>query len=275
MPDEVTDEELDAAYQQLAPRDFKQTLLLCINIADKRVDSLRDVFYKNQFRLFSALDDSHPGTCGLCPLSSRLNNSCTPNSKYSGSPNVNTMVATKDIAIGDEITFCYVPSHEYLTSSQRAKALWWFKCSCKACLIGTPFQQLSDMRRTLIRGLHYLIYGYDFNGKKHTAQQSIICDPRAKQAAEDQDVTLSKAFVNFLLMMTLLEEEEILSSVMVKQYGRIPSVIAETFQSTNNVQVASLAMKKDTWREKLCAAFQIYGCKDLADNTIYFDIDKP
>ena len=64
--------------------------------------------------------------------------------------------------------------------------------------------------------------------------------------------------------------EGILNSIMVKKYGGIPSLIARTFQSRNNARVASLAMEKDTWREKLCAAFQLYGYSDRVDNTISF-----
>ncbi|KAN0069168.1 hypothetical protein V8E54_012797 [Elaphomyces granulatus] len=39
-------------------------------------------------------------------------------------------------------------------------------CDCKACIPGSLFQQLGDMRRTLIRGLNFLPAGADPIGQR-------------------------------------------------------------------------------------------------------------
>ncbi|KAJ6086955.1 hypothetical protein N7467_005869 [Penicillium canescens] len=70
---------------------------------------------------------------------------------------------TNDIDAGEEITFCYDPYDAHMTRSERHESLqhMGFACKCRACQLEAPFQQLSGLRRRLIRGVRYLANGKD------------------------------------------------------------------------------------------------------------------
>jgi hypothetical protein len=137
-------------------------------------------FAENSF----ALSDN-PLKHGLFLIHSRLNHSCIPNCNVpSTKGEIIASFATKDIAAGEKITFCYNTEFECSTRGGRHQVLR-FTCECKACLPGTLFQHLSDTRRTLIRGLQYLTFGRDLNGQRQGSESPIIIDSQLKKAAED------------------------------------------------------------------------------------------
>jgi hypothetical protein len=85
-----------------------------------------------------------------------------------------TSIAAKDIGAGEEIYICYKTNLQSRTPEERCKAPRFpVSCNCRACLPGTTFHPLRDMRRKLIRGLSYLIQGVDIDGSKST---TIIVD---------------------------------------------------------------------------------------------------
>jgi hypothetical protein len=143
-----------------------------------------------------------------------------------------------------------------------------FVCDCKACLTGTPFQQLSDMRRTLIRGLQYLTLGVDLNGQRQGSASPIIVDSKLKKAAEDFSIPLSARLIYNLLVVYLLEEEGLLDDFMVERFN--PGILQTTalFKTESNARIARLAITQETWLEKFCMAFRLYGRGDVADHAI-------
>jgi hypothetical protein len=66
----------------------------------------------------------------------------------------------------------------------------------------------------------------------------------------------------------LLEEEGLLDDFMLE---RLKPDILQTvalFQTESNARIARSAMVQETWLEKLCTAFTLYGRADAADDEI-------
>ncbi|KAI2731881.1 hypothetical protein CBS147332_1020 [Penicillium roqueforti] len=205
---------------------------------------------------------------GFYTLGSRFNHSYIPNARVPSDPRpFIELLATKKIEAGEEIYFCYFPDLKAQTRHERHESLG-FVCSCKACLPGTPFQGLSDLRRRLIRGILYITRAVDLDGQRQSSQSTLIVDPKLKAAAETGNIPLMSRMVLHLLMVVFLEEEGLLDdwAVKVVEQGAVTPVF--WCQSEYNYEIADLALAQDTWLEKLQVAFQIYGRTDPADEMI-------
>ncbi|KAJ5306616.1 hypothetical protein N7508_005631 [Penicillium antarcticum] len=95
---------------------------------------------------------SESSVFALYPTNSRFNHSCAPNTNASDNvDDTKEMFATNDIDSGEE-------SHPlltiYMTRSERNESLQSrrFTCECRVCHLEAPLQELSDLRRRLIRG---------------------------------------------------------------------------------------------------------------------------
>ncbi|KAL5341349.1 hypothetical protein BJX70DRAFT_66362 [Aspergillus crustosus] len=94
---------------------------------------------------------------GFFVLHSRINHSCLPNCKaLTRAEEGLSATATRDILKGEEITTCYGTDFDRRVRSDRHRLLQ-FVCKCELCCAGTTAQQLSDLRRTLLRGLGYVL----------------------------------------------------------------------------------------------------------------------
>lgn len=187
----ITEGDVWAALQQLVPSEKQQFTHLRDN-GSRPFTQLTHAFAENSFSILSSIgnQDSAPPAYGLFLLHSRFNHSCIPNSKIPiTSGTIIASFATRDIVAGEEITFCYNTDFECRIRHDRHQVLR-FVCDCKACLVGTPFQQLSDMRRTLIRGLQYLTLGVDLNGQKDGSASPIIFDTGLKKEAESYSISI-------------------------------------------------------------------------------------
>ncbi|KAF2500678.1 SET domain-containing protein [Lophium mytilinum] len=260
--EEITEQDIWTAFEQLLPGEKEQFLYLRDNDSRPFV-RITDAFAENSFST-----SAHPPMRGMFLLQSRFDHSCVPNSKIpetGGEPIAR--FATRTIEAGEEITFCYATAFMCKTRNERLEELR-FVCHCKACLPGTPFQQLSDLRRNLIRGLQYLTLGHDFNGVIQTSASPIIFDSRLKQAAESFSIPISSRLIYNLLFMVLMEDEGLLDDFIIKRTA--PSVVMTTtkFQTESNVKIARLAMAQDTWLGKFCVAFRLHGRRDVADDAI-------
>jgi hypothetical protein len=217
-------------------------------------------FAENSF----ALSDNPPKH-GLFLIHSRFNHSCIPNCNVpSTNGEIIASFATRDIVAGEEITFCYNTDFECRTRGDRHRVLR-FTCECKACLPGTLFQQLSDTRRTLIRGLQYLTLGRDLDGQRQGSESPIIIDSQLKKAAENLTIQVSARLVYNLLVMFLLDEEELMNDFMIGRMYPGILILSTLFKTEGNARLARLAMEQKTWLEKLCVAFRLWGRGDVAD----------
>lgn len=262
----ITEEDIRTAFQHLAPVAKQQFLHLRDN-ADAPFQYMENAFAENSFAV------NRIGSCGtklpahgLFVLHSRFNHSCMPNSKIPDTNNETfASFATQDIIPGEEITFCYNPDFECRNRHERHELLR-FACDCKACLPGTPFQQLSDMRRTMIRGLQYLTLGTDLDGKQQDSTSSIIVDPKLKKAAENFRLPLSSRLIYDLLTFCLLDEEGLLDDFMFERINPGLMQTVGVFQTESNARIAKLAMAQKTGLGKLSMALKLDGRTDIADH---------
>lgn len=263
--EEIREADVRTAFQQLKSGEKQQFLYLRDN-ASKPFSSMNQACGENSF----AISDDPP-IHGLFLLHSRFNHSCLPNSKVPSSLNGKEIIssfATRDIMAGEEITFCYETDFECRMRSDRHRELR-FTCDCKACLPGTQFQQLSDLRRTFIRALQYLTVGSDLRGQRQGSDSPfIIISSQLKKAAEDFSIPLSARLIYILLTMVLIEEEGLMDDFMVDRFHPGILAIANSFKTGSNSRIAGAAMAQKTWMGKFCMALKFWGRRDVADDTI-------
>ncbi|KAJ5291234.1 hypothetical protein N7478_000485 [Penicillium angulare] len=228
--DKITEDDLIQHIQELSAHQTVQYLLLGRGKAS----------YKD------------PETWGVFLLQSRFNHSCAANSRsLTIGGGVITKIATRYIAKGEEITANYDPNSKYETRKERHKILR-FACSCSVCCADPRSQQLSDMRRRLIRGLEYLR----------------TVDPNLKRDAENFGITLSSRFFYTVLTMFLLEEEKLLYYFEVDFYMRMLNKLATMFESERNSRIAQSILKEKTCLERLLLGFTLYGQEDATDSYV-------
>jgi hypothetical protein len=263
---EITEQDIRGAFQRLKHFEQRQFLLLRDN-GERQFNSMESAFAENSFAF---PDSSMPATNrrmihGLFLLHSRINHSCLPNAKIpeTSGPAI-TSYATRNIAAGEEITFCYNTDFECRVRQDRHQELR-FACTCEACTVGTPFHQLSEQRRTLIRGLQYLTLGVDLDGKTQT---STIFDSELKSRAESLTIPLTSRLIYYVLAVLLLQQEGLLDAFML---GRLEPPILRLvtlFKTASNIQIAKHAMAQKSWLEKFCIVSKLYGCADESDQLL-------
>jgi hypothetical protein len=64
----------------------------------------------------------------------------------------------REIEAGEEIVYAYNANAVYLAYEERQPACL-FKCTCEACTPGTRLHELTEVRRPLLRALHFLARG--------------------------------------------------------------------------------------------------------------------
>ncbi|KAK2877135.1 hypothetical protein FQN49_001379 [Arthroderma sp. PD_2] len=259
--------EIVAAFQKLTPTEKRQFLCLRDN-GSEVFKCMTDAFVDNNSTVSSILKNGandYPAR-GLFILHSRFNHSCVPNTKapFTGKKAISTY-ATRDIVAGEELTTFYDTNVLFHPRQERHKALR-FVCDCKACKLGTPFHELSETRKTLIRGLMYLKDGVDVDGKRQRSASSIIIDRKLKKKAEDSNITLSARLIYRLFIMYLMEEEGQLDDLTVALHSEEIDKILIFFRTESNLEIARLALRQKTWLGKLLMAFRLYGQRDAADH---------
>lgn len=213
---------------------------------------------------------------GVYLLLSRFNHACVPNAHLprSGKYDELSLHASKDIRKGEEITFLYISEIDSKTRNLRQKILLPLlegPCTCKTCCLGPQDQLLSDMRRTLIRGLRVLMFGYDAYDdydEPRAGAPPIISDPVLRKELNKGpmcDIPLSSFFVWHVLVMFLLEEEGLLNDV--ERAKREPTLVkmAALFEVKDNASVIRKVMAEKDLGKRLGMALRISGRRDAAD----------
>lgn len=260
----IMEDDLHAAFNRMTPRSRQQFLCVRDN-ASTPFHSFGSAFAENCFRL-PVRGDAY----GLYVLHSRLNHSCIPNAKIPDTlPGESvSSFAMRDIAAGEEITFCYESGYECRTRAERHRLLR-FACACPACKVGTAFQTCSDMRRILVRGLQYLTLGRDLHSnQRDTAAAPIIFDPELKRKAETFNISLSSRLIYNLLALLLLEQEGLLDDFMIQRMMPGIDIVARMFETKSNVRIKWLAMAEDAWLMKFCVAMRLWGQEDECDGVM-------
>ncbi|KAL2194263.1 hypothetical protein P885DRAFT_71576 [Corynascus similis CBS 632.67] len=265
-PAHITEQDVWQAFQQLPSKEKEQFLLLRDNSV-KPFASMNAACAENSFSLATPEKSkkSKAPAHGLFLLHSRFNHSCLPNAKI---PTVEgesiKSFAVRDILPGEEITICYEPDFQCRPRLERHQILR-FTCDCEACQPGTLFQQLSDSRRRLIRGLEYLTQGKDLDSERRDSSPPLIIDPALKHAAETFEIPVSSRLIYRLLSVVLLDDEGLLDDFMLQRLWPGISTLAGAFGSKENAMIAQLALEQDTWVKKLEVAFKLFGRRDPID----------
>lgn len=260
----INDFDVLSEFHQLSPLERQQFLYLR-NSGAQTDTTMVEAFKWNSLGL-SVTPEAH----GLFIVLPRLNHSCIPNctAPYGTlEKNQQQIRAIKAIMPGDELTFCYHSPFQCWSTRDRAQSLS-FQCGCKACLIGTPFQQASDMRRALLRGLHYLIHGKDIEGPNVLSPGPVLSDPGVKQAAEELRIPLSTRLIATVLRGFLLEEEGLMDRFQIEDLRTAIQGLGVSFKTRRNAQIAAIVTAQKSWLEMVCAAFKLYGKEDEADQEV-------
>jgi len=260
-PELITDGHIWAALQAL-PAPARQQFFDVRDNGDKKFSSFTHAFSENSF--------ATPHGQGCYVLLSRFNHSCLPNAKIPDTGLVGDAIAcfaTRGIAEGEEVTFCYNTDFMCRTSLERRRELR-FVCECAACMSGTVFHGLSDMRRSLLRGLHYLSHGSDIDGKRHADGRAVVVDPGLKKAAEKFDIGVANRLVCSLLTIVLLEQEGLLDQLMLERLQPGIRRLAMSFRTRENIMIVKEAIVKASWAERFCAALKLWGKSDAGDGDL-------
>jgi hypothetical protein len=129
-----------------------------------------------------------------------------------------------------------------MTRDERHKDLE-FICDCKACLPGL-FQKLSDMQRTLIRGLNFFLTGTDPIGARLKSTSPIIFDPELRKEAEEFYTPLSARFLYNVLMMYLLEVEGLMDHFVFEGCNPTILKLSTLFRTESNDKIAMIGSER-------------------------------
>ncbi|PQE17468.1 SET domain protein [Rutstroemia sp. NJR-2017a WRK4] len=260
-PPEFHEADARMAYQNMSPEAKRQFSSLRNN-GGERFSNMADVWAENSFSMYNKSQSSGHA---LFVLMSRFNHSCVPNARIPVRHNEAAAIfAVRDIELEEEITFCYTSDLSVRVSSQRRRVLG-FPCQCQACQISTPFHELSEARRTLLRGLDFLTGGKEVVNEGQDLEKPIIFDPKLRKQVQDFDISLSSRFIYDILIVYLLEEEGLLDEFLLKELVPAVTTTKDLFRNRDNIKMASLALAQPTWFGRVCVAFSMYGREDPAD----------
>jgi hypothetical protein len=258
---EFDEGEAQAAFQLMSPEAKQQFLCLRDNGCEP-FPTMAHAWAENSFSMYNK---SQSRGSALFVLMSRFDHSCIPNAKIPVRDSEAVAIfAVRNIEVGEEITFCYNPGFAVLVALERRRALG-FICECQACRIDTPFQYLSDARRTLLRGLEFLTQGKEIVEEGQAPRASIIFDSQLRKQAQEFDISISSRFIYYLLTVYLLEEEGLLDGFRLERLMPGITVTKNCFENRSNVKLARLALAQPTWFGRVCVAFSMYGREDVAD----------
>lgn len=212
----------------------------------------------------------NPPAHGIFLVLSRFNHSCIPNCRIptlGGELDQLTIQASKAIAPGQELTFCYDPVCQSLTAEQRA-SLFDFTRECRACRPGTSFHQASNMRRTLLSGLYYLVHGKDSQTGIPMPARPFLTEPELMKKAEELATPLSTRLIAVLLVAFPFEEEGLMDLAL--EASMLPNMnrFAVAFRSSRTVQISSRVMRHTNFMGKFCAALKLYEKRDIANREV-------
>ncbi|CAG8978357.1 hypothetical protein HYALB_00012492 [Hymenoscyphus albidus] len=258
---------VQAAANKLGDRDLRIFSWLRKNgDATKKYTYYRDALSDSYFEIKQSKAPSH-----LYVVHSRFNHSCVPNMQVTHNNVQLKSYAFRDIMAGEEITFSY-REMLYKTSAQRREELQEEKIfvrDCRACVPGNPFQEQSDSRRRLLRGLKFLRTGEDPEERENSPDRyPIIFDAQLKQDIANKRVAIYLEFICMLLSACLSEKEGFLG--YYKTIGTVEERLSEfvdTLGTANHKEIARHVLSQETWWKKFCEACKLYGRVDANDDS--------
>jgi hypothetical protein len=196
-------------------------------------------------------------------------------------PGAAEIIATRDIEVGDEITYSYsevspackprkgkvltlkTKFFELLQMAERHKKLD-FTCVCDACRPGTPFHAASETRRLLARGAMFVTLGADvLEGPEWPAESQLKLDGALLRDVAAKAVPTMDMIVYNLFLMMLLEEEGLMDADVEARFMRnIADVVVTTPRNEDFIKQTIVAMN---WRKRFLMTFRLFGRRDRSD----------
>lgn len=280
--EEATETDVNKAWTKL-PYSTKDALLPLRENGSQPPKSPFEVWSHNHLNLKNEVAEPYlemnesvslATTTGLFVLQSRINHSCLPNARRPWlltTEDSTSLIPTRDITAGEEITNCYVFQFQLLSREERADMMG-FVCNCKACDVSDDnkeWQQMSDMRRRLLRGVYNHLNGGDQARPGVAWPPSIIRDPVMKRAAETLSIPLSKRFIYGMLFIVLMEEEGLLDDFGLGLIFQSVLPCPTSFKTKSNFEIADRAFHRGytnkCWKDALGITFELDGRSDEAD----------
>ncbi|KAK7959647.1 SET domain-containing protein [Apiospora aurea] len=228
------------------------------------------------FNKFTQEGTEHPDDEAMLLLMPRINHSCVPNAVVPSTfvfgdgvdKEASYLVVNKDIPSGTEITISYQGVVNFLTGADRRRALG-FDCQCEACTYDDAHRlYLSDLRRTLLRGLDHLTnfcIGGEPEEYADPGLRPVIPDDDLYRAAVGFEIPHSSRFIYYLMMPCLLEAEGVLGDIDADTYRLNLDSFARAFETPENVEIALLATEQETWLKRFLVACHLWGRQDAGD----------
>ena len=127
--DQVRKEDLEDANihigKEVHSEEFLNTVL-----------SWTERFDLNKFQVHGVDEHNHPYARAVFPALSMVNHSCGPSAVYSFEGSRVSLVATRDIGHGDQISITYIPLEDMMIKAETSEQLlssYGFSCLCKVC----------------------------------------------------------------------------------------------------------------------------------------------
>lgn len=135
------------------------------DLADCRTPALTDgQEEKSALGIFFTNDMNFDGDAAIFPVISRANHSCVPNADFvtRGERRVQEIIATSNIASGEEITLCYLQAASEGSEGKKERQgytrLWYgFQCLCRACSLEGRDLVLDEAVRKRVRAVQGLL----------------------------------------------------------------------------------------------------------------------
>lgn len=180
---------------------------------------------------------------GCFAVSSRFNHSCLPNSAITAAEGKPTFKVFQDVEQGQELTFAYVDSLQYMHTAQRQSELKRINvhhCKCKLCCSPPVERVVSDMRRGLLRALLFMVRGQDLAFGR----------PMVDHLTED--VYLEDATLHWLIIAMLAEAEGLVAGdVPYNAYANAARLLlCQSVHKENESLDRSLIRNARTWMDK-------------------------
>lgn len=174
------------------------------DLADCRTPALTDgKEEKSALGIFFTNDMNFDGDAAVFPIISRANHSCVPNADFvtRGERRVQEIIATSNIAAGEEITLSYLHAASEGSEGKKERQgytrLWYgFQCRCGACSLDGQELILDEAARTRVREIQGLL------ADSSTAQHQVALVPLPYLDAFLDDLRIIGSKLSYRLEMT-------------------------------------------------------------------------
>lgn len=227
--EDMTRQDIDIALAHLTPAQHKQYSTLSDHGGTSTDKEIR-IFQTNGITIAD-------NRIALMFNVSLINHSCVPNANWGYRQETGKffVAACTDIREDTEICTNYMHYAYLYTSTQRNAILqdiWKFTCGCEACS-DTTLGRLSDLRRTLLFGLHMILVGdsstlvnYDIALPATNHEDSCTVNTSSSQ------LTVVKRTRSWWVMAKLLEAEGICGEILGNAYTQALTLLqAQLFES--------------------------------------------